>query len=98
MSKSWGRGSTRRQRRIRAEVLARDHDRGCRAHRDGWCAAPGVAPHTCTDTQDCVHHTLGKAVTGDDPRHQVAACTTCNLAIGEPGRHDDPPNKAVTRW
>lgn len=45
-----------------------------------------------------MHHTHGKAVTGDDPRYLVAACEACNLHIGDPTQHDDPPNKAVTRW
>lgn len=99
MSKSWGRGSTRAWRRTRALVLLRDAGRGCRAHRDGWCnQVTRPSSHACTDTQDCVHHTLGKARTGDDPRHMVASCTACNLHIGDPTTHNDPPNKAVTRW
>ncbi|MFI1195506.1 HNH endonuclease [Micromonospora sp. NPDC020750] len=103
MSQSWAGGSTRAWRVLRAQVLLRDHYR-CRAHDDGWCdRAPG--PHTCTGIADLTgpdrghaHHTLGKAVTGDDPRHIVAACEPCNLHIGDPARHNDPPNKAVTRW
>ncbi|MBQ1061322.1 hypothetical protein [Micromonospora sp. C41] len=97
MSKNWAGGSTRRWRTIRANVLLRDKGKGCRAHRDGWCdRAPG--DHTCTDTQDVVHHTRGKAVTGDDPRYLVAACEACNGHIGDPTQHEDPPNKAVTKW
>lgn len=38
----------------------------------------------CTGTAECVHHTLGRFVTGDDPRYMVASCKACNLAIGEP--------------
>lgn len=44
------------------------------------------------------HHTLGRARTGDDPRHIVGACETCNLKIGEPGVTGDPPAQAVTVW
>lgn len=44
------------------------------------------------------HHTLGRARTGDDPRHIVGACSTCNLAIGEPTEAGDPPTVPVTRW
>ncbi|WKU03856.1 hypothetical protein [Micromonospora sp. HUAS LYJ1] len=78
-------------------MLLRDAGKGCRAHLDGWCAqVPGI--HQCTDTQDVAHHTLGKAVTGDDPRHLVAACAACNLHIGDPARHVDPPDRPVTRW
>ena len=98
--KGWaGRGSTSAWRRTRAQVLLRDAGKGCRAHRDGWCAKvirPGG--HVCSDTQDVVHHTLGKAVTGDDPRYLVASCAACNGHIGDPTTHSDPPNRAVTRW
>ena len=59
MSRSWGAGSTRRWRRIRAAVL---HDN--QVTNGGRCtiAMPGV----CTGQADCVHHTQGRAVTGDD--------------------------------
>lgn len=103
MSASWASGSTRAYRRVRAVVLARDGYR-CRAHADGWCArAPGT--HTCTGRAELTgpdaghaHHTHGRAVTGDDPRYMVASCAACNLHIGDPTKHSDPPNKAVTRW
>lgn len=103
MSTAWGKGSTRAWRRTRALVLLRDGYR-CRAHADGWCArVPGE--HTCTEVAALsgpdaghAHHTLGKAVTGDDMAHLVAACAACNLHIGDPAKHTDPPNRAVTRW
>lgn len=103
VSRSWAGGSTRAWRQLRARVLTRDGYR-CRAHADGWCArVPGE--HTCTGRAELTgpnrghaHHTLGKAATGDDPRHIVAACEPCNLHIGDPSQHNDPPNKAVTRW
>lgn len=98
MSKNWAGGSTRRWRRIRTDVLLRDTGKGCRAHREGWCAKPGVKPHPCTNTQDTAHHTHGRGVTGDDPRFLVAACTACNLAIGDPTKLADPQGRAKTRW
>jgi len=97
MSKTWKRGSTRQWRRRRDEILIRDAGKGCRAHRDGWCnRVPGE--HQCTGTQDCVHHTHGRAATGDDPRYLVASCTACNLHIGDPTKHGDPKPRSVTRW
>lgn len=103
MSKTWAGGSTRRWRRVRALVLARDGYR-CRAHEDGWCdRVPGM--HACTGRAEQggpdaghAHHTHGRAVTGDDMRYLVASCAACNLHIGDPTVRDDPPNRAVTRW
>lgn len=98
MSHAWAGGSTRAWRRIRAHVLTRDAGQGCRAHRDGWCdRANRTTTHHCTDTPDTAHHTRGKAH-GDDPRHIVAACRPCNLHIGDPTRHDDPPGRSTTKW
>ena len=108
MSKSWEHGSTRHWReRVRAPVLLRDGFR-CRAHADGWCAmVPGE--HECAGdgspgtgrTRDgrpmTAHHTLGRAVTGDDIRHLVASCAVCNGFIGQPQRHNPQP-KRVSRW
>jgi 5-methylcytosine-specific restriction endonuclease McrA len=71
MSKAWAGGSTRAWRRIRAEVLIRDGNT-CQLRLDN-----------CTDRAEHVHHTLGRAVTGDDPRFLKAACERCNLDIGE---------------
>lgn len=81
---SWDKGSTSAWRRTRALVLARDNY---------LC---GVQLRGCTGHADCVHHTLGRAVTGDDPRYLVASCTHCNLAIGEP-TGDPKPNPRI-RW
>lgn len=87
MSRSWQAGSTRAWRRIRARVLVRD---------GGLCQlrVKGV----CTNLADCVHHTAGRSVTGDDERYLLASCTPCNLHIGDPTKLQDPPNKGVTRW
>lgn len=93
MSRSWVGGSTRAWRRVRAHVLARDGHR-CRLRLPGVCTA--LATH--------VHHTHGRAVTGDDPDYLVAACAPCNLKIGDPAkprrpeRPSDPDPRPRTRW
>lgn len=51
----------------------------------------------CGVRADCVHHTLGREVTGDDPRYLVAACTNCNLALGDVTKRDPQP-KPRTQW
>lgn len=102
MSRGWKGGSTRRWRRTRAFVLARDGYR-CRAHTDGWCnRVPGK--HTCTGRAELTgphaghaHHTRGKRW-GDDPRHIVASCAPCNLHIGDPTKAPDPAPKPRTQW
>lgn len=98
MSEAWKAGSTRRWRRVRALVLARDRGVGCRAHADGWCDRAGLGEHVCRGRAEVAHHTLGRARTGDDVRYLVGACAPCNLKIGDPLRSGDPINKAVTKW
>lgn len=90
MSRSWAAGSTRRWRRIRAGVLAENQ-----RTRGGVCGVQldGV----CTGVADTVHHILGRAVTGDDPKHLIACCRACNLKIGEPNRHNPKPRR-VSSW
>jgi 5-methylcytosine-specific restriction endonuclease McrA len=83
---NWDGGSTWAWRKTRAGVLRRDGYR-CKV---GTPVCVGIATH--------VHHTRGRAVTGDDPRFLVASCAPCNLRIGDPTKHADPPNKAVTSW
>jgi 5-methylcytosine-specific restriction endonuclease McrA len=85
MPGGWGRGSTRAWRKIRAMVLARDHGQ-CQLRLAG-----------CTVTATCVHHVVGRAVSGDDPRFLLASCQSCNLAIGEPGRRRRTPRRAPRR-
>jgi len=106
VSRAWARGSTTAWRTLRAAVLARDHYR-CRAHREGWCARSGAGPHTCQGSAPLsggpgvaghAHHTHGRDVTGDDMAYIVAACATCNLAIGDPQSAPDPPAVPITRW
>lgn len=83
---------------MRLRVLTRD-GRRCRAHTDGYCARAGRrTPHTCTEVATHVHHTLGKARTGDDPRWLVASCEACNLHIGDPTSTRDPQPRPLTRW
>lgn len=86
MSKAWAKGSTRAWRKKRARVLLRDR---------GLCQiqAPGV----CTVRADCVHHTKGRGVTGDDERYMVAACTPCNMKTGNPASHNPRPLR-VSKW
>lgn len=94
-------GSTRRWRRLRELVGARDGDR-CRAHEDGWCdRVPGKRKHVCTGRYEHLHHTLGHALTGNDPRHVVTSCSACNLHIGDPTRYiaaASPQPRRVSRW
>lgn len=100
MNAGWSSGSSRAWRRLRAAVLARDQYL-CKAHPT-WCDAAGAPPHTCTTTAPArgghVHHTHGKKVTGDDPRYLVAACASCNQAIGQPKPDTDPPPRPRTAW
>lgn len=79
MSKGWESGSTRAWRRTRRAVLERDRYR-CQLQLPG-----------CTTRATHVHHTRGKQM-GDDPAHLVAACAHCNLATGDPSKHDPEPN------
>jgi hypothetical protein len=97
MSRAWRRGSTRRGRAINARVRERDGD-VCQIRLPGtWLNRRGEVQR-CRVRADCVHHTQGRAVTGDDPAYMVAACTPCNLKIGDPTRQPDPLPKPMTRW
>jgi hypothetical protein len=106
VSKSWTNGSTRRWRTTRATILDRD-DHRCRM---GDPTHP-IGKHQPRST-DCewadhfrgqrgplhVHHTQGRATTGDDPRYMITSCGPCNLAIGDPTTHPDPEPTPRTRW
>lgn len=89
MSKGWRGGSTRAYRKVRAAILLNNQ-----ATNAGQCTVQ--VPDVCTGRADCVHHTKGRAVTGDDPRYMVAACTACNLHIGQP--IIDPRPSPRTEW
>lgn len=84
MSKGWSGGSTRRWRKTRAAVLARD-GYVCQVRLEG-----------CTGKATHAHHTRGKQL-GDDPAQLVASCASCNLKTGDPTRYDPSP-KTVTEW
>ena len=90
MSRSWRSGSTRYWRVLRALVLADNQARNA-----GRCtlAIEGV----CTGQADTVHHTLGRAVTGDDRKYLAAVCSACNGKVGEPRRSSPAPRK-VSKW
>lgn len=99
MSKSWAGGSTRAWRRTRLLVLARDGWR-CRIRTPGTWKTRDGQMRRCLGRADCVHHTRGKAVTGDDPQYLIAACGPCNLKLGNPARNakHDPPGRSMTKW
>ena len=90
MSRSWAKGSTGHWRRLRAAVLAAN-----RMEHGGRCQLQ--VPKVCTGQADQVHHTKGKAVTGDDPRHLMAVCAACNRHVGRPGRTSPAP-RPTSRW
>lgn len=90
MSQGWKNGSTRAWRKLRAQVLAQNL-----IDNKGHCT---LATPVCTTTATQVHHTLGKQVTGDDPRYLTATCMPCNLYVGEPAMNPDPPVVARTKW
>lgn len=90
MSNGWQGGSTRAWRALRADVLARARYR-CQVRTDVCTgAAPLEGGH--------VHHTRGKALTGDDPRYLQASCAACNLHLGDPSKVADPQPVKRTRW
>jgi 5-methylcytosine-specific restriction endonuclease McrA len=84
VSRAWDGGSTRAWRRIRAQVLIRDGN-VCQIRLPG-----------CTETAEHVHHTMGRAATGDDERFLAAACAHCNLQLGAP--NTDPEPLPRSRW
>lgn len=87
----WEGGSTWAWRKLRRQVLDRDRWR-CQL----------TIPGTCTTIADCAHHLDGKA-SGDNPARIVAACTPCNLHVGDPARSGgggarDPDPVPRTSW
>ncbi len=100
MSRAWRNGSTRAWRRTRGLILANNQATNggrCQIALPGqWRTRDGQLRH-CLGQADCVHHTAG-ARYGHDPKQLVAACTPCNLKIGDPDRAPDPAPKPMTRW
>ncbi len=92
----WAQGGGRPWRRIRDAVLERNRRNPPPGIKPGMCNLGVVCNHLAPAT--CAHHTLGRAITRDDPRYLVAACMKCNQAIGDPMRTPDPPVMPVTRW
>lgn len=96
MSNAWRNGSSAQWREIRLIVLERDQWK-CRIRLEGtWRGKDGGERH-CLINADCVHHTRDRRVFGDDPAYLVAACSPCNLKVGDPTRGDPEPTPA-TRW
>lgn len=80
---TWGgRGSTRRWRKVRAAVLARDH---------GICQIKGPG---CLTVATQVHHILGTDA-GDSPAVLQAACHVCNSRVGDPSKST---MRRTTQW
>lgn len=108
MSGSWQGGSTTAWRATRADVIARDGYR-CRmaeVRAGTYLAHLRSYRHLVEVSEDCtggtaellqVHHVLGRAATGDDPRYLVTSCRACNLATGDPVAAD-PPHRPMTNW
>jgi 5-methylcytosine-specific restriction endonuclease McrA len=78
-----GKGSTRRWRTHRANVLDRDGHL-CQLQLPG-----------CTLHATQAHHTLGKnGPAGDDETYLLAACPHCNNLIGDP-QQTTPPTATI---
>lgn len=85
VSYSWHKGSTRSWRKVRALVLARDGYL-CQVQING----------VCTITATCVHHTVGRSVSRDDPAYLVASCGPCNRRVNDPAQVAD--HHRVVSW
>jgi hypothetical protein len=95
MSKAWEKGSTRAWRRLRAQVLAHNRLPVRLGGNDGRCTL--ALPDICEGEAVQVHHTVGRAVSGDDPRYLQATCRACNYRVGEPAKYEPQP-KILSRW
>lgn len=99
MSRGWAGGSSRAQRRQRAQVLQRD---------GGLCQLRIPLNPRDPDDDGCevyanqVHHKHGITVSGKvvaNLDELEAACERCNLKAGDPIQHRDPePNPPRTKW
>jgi hypothetical protein len=88
-SAAWPNGPTAAWRRIRKRIL----------ERDGYRCQLRVT-NRCTHHATQVHHTLGREVTGDDPRFLVASCASCNATLRDHPELGvtDPEPTPRTRW
>jgi 5-methylcytosine-specific restriction endonuclease McrA len=93
MSASWAKGSTRAWRTLRRAILARDGNT-CRLNIQGVCVHRSRPMH--------VHHIHGKdrcrGCSIDAPDHLLAACSACNMHVGDPGKGNDPTPRKVKQW
>lgn len=107
-SKAWQGANSRAWRKLRASVLAANveqHGGACQiALKGSWITQRGHVK-ACLGVADCVHHTIGRARSGDDPAHLVAACRNCNEKIGDPmakparsKRRGGGGSVAVSKW
>lgn len=90
MSRNWKGGSTTKWRKTRAQILLNNQ-----VFNAGQCTLQ--IKGKCTGIANQVHHTLGRGVTGDDPRYLQAVCAACNYAIGDPTKNRDPRGRPP-RW
>lgn len=108
-SKAWQGANTYAWRKLARSILAANVEENggrCRiALRGSWRTRRGQTK-ACLGLADSVHHTLGRARTGDDPRYLVACCRNCNEKLGDPlakrkpsaRRRDGGEDVSVTRW
>lgn len=89
MSRAWRGANNRAWSVVRRRVL--DENQRVNA---GRCR---LRLRGCTGEAREVHHVLGRATTGDDPRYLMATCRECNIAAGDPSAVS-PPHRTVSRW
>lgn len=92
MSKAWSKGTTYQWARTRLFVL----------NRDQWvcqlCKLPIDPALRKPDPMSAeVHHLVGRAQSGDDPRYLIATHRQCNNQAGDPTR-TSPAMVTRTQW
>jgi hypothetical protein len=97
MSQAYRKGYTRYSAQVARAVQERDGHRCMLALPGEWTTRTGQV-RRCLGRSDCAHHTRGRQVTGDDPLYMVAACTPCNLRVGQPSTLPDPAPMPRTQW
>lgn len=88
MSKGWAGGSTSQWRRLRSQVIARDHGQ-CQLTEVGGPCMGGLT----------VHHRLGVEISGliCDPIMLTTACARHNRMVGQP-QGDPVAERGNTQW